>query len=235
MANRVLLNNVDHHALRMVQRYGPEHGNSVNQSLIVPAEFEEVQRDYPIFFRADGEGGLQAVALLGLASGENLFLEGQVWNARYIPAVQRRGPFFISVSEDGESSIYVDLDDSRIGETQGESLFRQHGGNGPLLEMVTGALKLAHAGLAEARAMFAAFADLDLIVPVKINVDLGDGLTVKVPDLLTIAADRFDALSGAGLRQLHEAGYLAAAIHAQSSLGNVARLIELKNRQRMAG
>ena len=34
-----------------------------------------------------------AVALLGFAKGENLFLENGGWTSDYIPAIQRRGPF----------------------------------------------------------------------------------------------------------------------------------------------
>ncbi len=66
MANRVLLSNVEHHDLKLASRWGPEFGDSVNQMLIFPTEFEEAQREYPIFFRQDEQGEYHCVVLLGL-------------------------------------------------------------------------------------------------------------------------------------------------------------------------
>ena len=63
---QVLLNNIDHQDLRVIVRHGGEFGDSINQTLIFPTEFEEIQREYPIVFRKDAEGEFQSVALLGL-------------------------------------------------------------------------------------------------------------------------------------------------------------------------
>uniref|UniRef100_UPI0025F8E060 SapC family protein n=1 Tax=uncultured Caulobacter sp. TaxID=158749 RepID=UPI0025F8E060 len=95
--NRVLLNNVDHADLRVIVSYGVAYGDALNQVLVLPTEFEAVQREYPILIRKDAAGAWQAVALLGLDRDENLFLDETGWNARYVPAVQRRGPFSIAL------------------------------------------------------------------------------------------------------------------------------------------
>jgi hypothetical protein len=94
--------------------------------LIFPTEFAYAQREYPILFRRDSSGNLQAVALLGLDKDENLYLDDNGWNARYIPAVQQRGPFLIGFRNrevDGdvvrEPVIHVDLDHPRISQTEG--------------------------------------------------------------------------------------------------------------------
>ena len=63
----VLLNNVDHHDLRVITRHGREFGDAVSQVLVFPTEFESLQRDYPIVLRRSSEGPLRPVALLGLA------------------------------------------------------------------------------------------------------------------------------------------------------------------------
>ena len=97
MTNRVLLNNVEHRDLRVVTRHSVDFGDAINQVLVFPTEFEDLQREYPILFRRDAEGNIQAVALLGLDRDENLFLDGEGWHARYVPAVQRCGPFSIGL------------------------------------------------------------------------------------------------------------------------------------------
>lgn len=232
MANRVALNNVDHAQLKVAPRAGAAFGDSVNQLLVVPTEYEAAQREFPIFFRKDQNGDFQSVALLGFDRGENLFLNGEGWTSHYVPAVQRRGPFFAAVPETGEPKIHVDLDDPRVGAADGEPLFKPHGGNAPYLEHVAEALLTIHEGLGAARAMFAMFFELDLIQPIELNVDLGDGLTYNIPNFFTVGAELFSALDGDALQRLNHSGLLAAAILVRASLGNLDRLIELKNRKR---
>ena len=92
MARYELLNNVAHKDLRVLTRFGPEFGDDVGLVSAFPTEFAELQREYPIFFRRDpGEGGWQAVALLGFDARENLFLQGQHWNASYLPGLIAKG------------------------------------------------------------------------------------------------------------------------------------------------
>lgn len=241
MTNKVLLNNIDHADLRAVTRHGAEFGDSVNQLLVFPTEFEELQREFPIFFRRNPEGGFQAVALLGFDRDENLFLEGEAWTSRYVPAIQRRGPFSIAMQnrqEHGETRpeamIHVDLDDPRVGESEGEPLFLRHGGNAPCLERIAAVLRAIHQGLEASRPLFAAFEAAGILSPVELEIELSETSAYKVPDLFAIDEERLAALGAERLADLHRAGFLRAAFMAAASVGNVARLIELKNR-RLAG
>jgi len=229
MAKRVQLDNVDHQHLRVVDH--PSGEQSVNQALVVPSEFENLQREFPILFRRDAEGGFQSVVILGLDRGENLFLGGGRWTSRYVPATLRRGPFFLAVGDHeqgGDPAVVIDLEDPRISEKDGQPLFLPHGGAAPFLQQAVEALRTVHEGLELGRAMFALFGELDLIAPVEIDIDLGEGTRYHLPDLFTVGAEQFGALSAAGLERLNRAGLLAAAVHVRSSLGNMNRLVELK-------
>lgn len=233
MARRVPLDNVDHQHLRVLA--GATSELSVNQALVLPSEFEQLQREYSILFRKDSDGGFQAVAILGLDRGENLFLSEGEWTTRYIPATLRRGPLFLGVGDQdqpGDVAIVIDLDDPRVSESEGEPLFLPHGGAAPFLQQAADALRTVHEGLALNRAMFARFAELDLIAPVEIKVEVEDGTRYRLPDLFTVDAGRFAGLSGAELESLNRAGFLAVAIHARCSLANINRLIELKTAKR---
>src|SRR5207302_4590018 len=53
MAKRVPLDNVDHQHLRVIA--GATSEVSVNQALVVPSEFEQLQREYSILFRKDSD------------------------------------------------------------------------------------------------------------------------------------------------------------------------------------
>lgn len=234
MTRRVLLNNVDHAETRVIAGHSAAFGDAVNQALIFPTEFEEVQREYPIFLRKDAGGAFQAVALLGLDRDENLFLDERGWNARYVPAVQQRGPFSIAL-QDGPSGpepmIHIDLDHPRVSAAEGERLFLPAGGNAPYLQHVSRVLGTIYDGLEVSGPMYAALEEMGLIEPVQVEVKLNDREAYDLPGLYTIAQERLAGLAGEALERLHGSGLLRAAVWMVSSMGNVAWLIELKNRK----
>ncbi len=235
MMNRVLLNNVEHGDLRVDARHGVEFGDNINQVLIFPTEFEDVQREYPIFLRKDANGDYQAVALLGLDRDENLFLDATGWRARYVPAVQQRGPFSIALQDRPgaapEPMIHIDLDHPRVSRTDGEPLFLPEGGSAPYLKHVSRVLGVIYDGLEVGKPLYAALEELSLIEPVAVEIKLSDREAYDLPAVYTIAHDRLMALQGPDLERLHQSGLLRAAYAVLSSMGNVARLIELKNRK----
>jgi len=235
MTNRVALNNVDHGDIRVIARSAAEYGDSVNQVMIFPTEFEEIQREYPIFFHRDETGALQAIALLGLDRDENLFLGNDGWHGNYVPAVLQSGPFTIALAErdsgDPEPMIHIDLDNPRVSSSEGLPLFLPHGGSTPYLEHVTRVLRAIYTGLNAVGPMFAAFEEADLIQPISVEIEVSDVRKYVLPNLFAINGDALAQLDGARLERLHKAGFLALAFLVAASLGNVSRLIDLKNRK----
>jgi hypothetical protein len=242
MTNPVLLDNVAHKDLRVRTGHSAEFGDNINLTLVFPTEFAFVQREYPILFNRDSKGDFQAVALLGLDKGENLFLDESGWNARYVPAVQQRGPFLIGLHRkdvDGsvspEPMVHVDLDHPRISKTDGEPVFLRHGGHSPYLERAGRMLQIIYHGAELAKAMFAAFVEAGLIEGMEVEVNLDDRVKYRLPGFFTIDQDRLAALGGNELERLNRLGYLQLAMLVVSSLGNMGWLIELKNRSLAAG
>ncbi len=235
MSQTVMLDNVEHHDLRLISRPAGSLGDNINLALVVPAEFADVQREYPILFRQTGNGGFQAFALLGLEADENLFLDETGWHARYIPAIQARGPFSIglrSAEDRPERTIMVDTGHPRISRTEGDPLFLPHGGNAPALERVLNALRTLHAGMATADAMFAAFQAAGLLAPVNIEIRIDEGTSYELTDFFSVSQDALARLDAATLENLNRSGFLALAFCAIHSTGNVRRLIELKTHRR---
>lgn len=234
--NRVLLNNVDHADLRVAPLTGAAFGDSVNQLPIFPAEFEEAQRDFPIVFRRNGDA-IDAMVLLGFEAEENLYLGAGGWTSRYVPAVQRRGPFSIAVTAGGpqdEPMVHVDLDDPRVGADDGLPVFLPHGGDAPYLQHVAAALRVIYQGTQEARAINAELAAAGLLTEVVMQIDLGDDGGYDLPGVLTIDTEALAALPEDRLVRLHRSGLLRIATMAAASIANVSRLIDLKNRRRAA-
>jgi hypothetical protein len=229
------LDNVLHAKLRVLAGGGAQFGEAVNQAPLFVTEFAEAQRHYPILFRKDDAGALQPLAILGFDRDENLFLGDGGWDA-YVPAIFRRGPFLLRRGEGDDPVIVVDLDHPRIreGGDDGAPLFLQHGGNAPALEAAIAALRQIHLGAGAAPPMQDLFERFDLIEPVTLRAEVADDKVVNFEGFLAVSDERIAALGGSQLVELNRAGMLALAVHAASSLGNMARLIARK-RQRDRG
>jgi hypothetical protein len=235
----VMLNNVAHKELRVITRYGKEFGDNVATAVVVPTEFADVQREYPIFFRKDPQSGAySAMALLGLQQDENLYLGAKGWEADYVPGVVARGPFFIGFQRrevegrvQSEPVVHVDLDSPRVSKTEGERVFNAQGGNTPYLERVAALLNAVNLGLEVSKPMFEAFIAADLIEPVQLEVKVNSEEQFNLTGMYTISREKLAALDADTLFKLHRAGYLQAAFLVISSMANVQRLIDLKNRR----
>jgi hypothetical protein len=230
--NPVQINTIDHADLRVRPIAGAAFGDAANQALVFPAEFEEVQREFPIIFRRR-ETGLQAYALLGLDRDENLFLSGDRWTSRYVPASHQRGPFSIGIARGAgdasdEPMVHVDMDDPRVGKGDGLPLFLQHGGNAPYLNRISGVLRLLYREMEDAPAVYAALDEAGLLTPVTLTIDVSEERRYTVPDVLVVDVERLATLTGAPLERLYGSGILRLAILAAASLGNVQQLIVRK-------
>jgi len=236
-----LLNNVDHHDLKIRTGHGTQFGDNVNMVITFPTEFADMQREYPILFRKDANDELISVALLGLDKGENLYLDGGGWRARYIPAIQQRGPFLIGFQDkqvDGETvkeaMVHVDMDHPRVNREEGAPVFLPQGGNSPFLDRINKVLNVIHQGVEFTKPMFDAFEEAGLIEPCKIEIKLSDREQYNLQDYYQIDEQKLGELSGEALEKLNRRGFLAAAYMVVASLGNVRHLIYLKNRNRAA-
>ena len=229
----VQINNIDHAELRVSPRAGAEFGDAANQALVFPSEFEELQREFAIIFRRR-DTGIQAYALLGLDRDENLFLSGDRWASRYVPASHRRGPFSIGIArpsadtDAGEPMIHVDMDDPRVGDPDGLPLFLEHGGNAPYLDHISGVLRLLYQEMEHAPTAYAALDDAGLLTPVTLTIDVSEERRYTLPDVLVIDIEALAGLTGEPLERLHRSGLLRLATLAVASLGNIQHLIARK-------
>lgn len=231
-----LLNNVDHHDLRVVTRRGHEFGDAVNQVLAFPNEFEHLQRHYPIVFRKSAEGPVRPVAVLGLARDENLFLTGEgSWaEDTYVPAALDRGPFSIAAPEDGsgEPKIRVDLAHPRVSRDEGIAVFLPHGGHSAYLNHVMEVLGTIYAGHGMFEPMMDAFDRAGLLRPAKLQARVSESEIYAISDVSVVDAERLAALDDGLLVELNRGGFLRSAFLAAASLANLQRLADRKARAR---
>jgi hypothetical protein len=236
-----MLNNVQHKDLKIITRHTAEFGVNVHAVPTFPTEYGDVQREYPIFFRKDADTGeFQSIALLGFEQGENLFLDDAGWHASYVPAIVERGPFLIGFQNqelDGDSRrepvIHIDMDSPRVSETEGQPVFRQHGGNTPYIDRIANILRGIQDGISVSKDMFAAFESYDLIEAINIELAFHTDELSTLRGLYSISQRKLTALDGEALEALNKGGYLLGAFLVVTSLNNVKKMIEMKNQRRL--
>jgi hypothetical protein len=97
-----------------------------NIASIMVHEFSRAASTYPIVFLEDKDRDeFRPVVLMGLETGENLFIRDGKWDASYIPAIIRRYPFALAKTPEAEDNYTVCIDSSSelVNEEEGEPLF----------------------------------------------------------------------------------------------------------------
>lgn len=231
MPNIALLNNIEHKDLRIISGHRPGLGSEVAWVPTFADEFRSLQAHYPIIFRQlDDAGTFEAIALLGFTEDENLFLEDGQWDAPLVPWLQERQPFFIGRNGD-ELMIQVDLDHPRVSLTEGEPVFKPHGGNTEYLEKVSAMLSNIHNGVQANVGFLEALKRHELLDGFVLDMEFENGAQNRLAGFYTIHEERLGALDPAIIAELHAAGYLAPMYFAMASLSNFRNLIDRKNRR----
>lgn len=237
MSDHVILTAEAHGDLRIRTDRSAELGDAVMCCMTVPAEFRQVQNEYPILFRLNAErDSFTALAMFGFETGENLFLSDSGWDARYRPLAMEIQPFLIGTPADeaGDKQVHLDMASPRVGGSDGDEgvrLFDEHGRPTPFLETIAENLGALDAGYQETAPFFAALARHRLLEPMSLEITLEDGSSNRLIGFHVIDEDRLRALDADALGELHADGHLMPIFMALASLSNITALIARKNRR----
>lgn len=230
MSRHAALNNLEHRDLRIDTRRGAALGDDLMFAPTFPAEFRNVQAHYPIVFHKNAQGAFQPVALFGFRREENLFLDGERWDATYLPLAIERAPFLIGASGT-DLGVHIDLDHPRVRRDAGEALFREHGGTTPYLDRMNSVLRTLHDGLQTVPDFVAALLQHGLLESFVLDVELGGGEQHRMAGFYAIHEEKLRGLDGGAIAGLHRAGLLEAIFMALASLAHLRDLIERMNRR----
>ena len=130
--------------------------------------------------------------------------------------------------------VLVNMESPRIstGE-EGEAVFLEYGGNSPYLERVSGLLAVIHEGMEMSKAMFGLFEELELIEPVRLEIEFNDREKADLTGNYTINEEKLRTLDDASVGRLNRTGFLAIAHFVLASLSNIQRLIDMRNHQQI--
>lgn len=222
-----------HRELRIRRDRDATLGDGVMSCVTMPAEFRRVQIHYPILFRRNAErDAFTALALFGVQEGENLFLEGGVWGADYVPLAIDIQPFLIGGTADARQ-VHVDLASPRIG--AGERVFDDAGLPTPYLEAVAEQLGELDEGYRASGDFFAALRRYELLEPLTLEITLVDGSVNRLVGFHVVDEARLVALDASALGALHAEGHLMPIFMAVASIGNFNALVARKNKRLSGG
>lgn len=233
MADVHVLDSGKHRDLRVVTKRGAEYGEATHIVPVVADELRNLALEYPVVLVKGNESGqFTMCAVLGFEHGENLFLDGEVWDATYIPINVRRQPFSLSFTaeKDGEPDpaslvIAVDMASSRIQEEDGERLFNDDGSNSDFLMGINDML----AGLGPAATMTDVFIDAlashDLIEHAQLDVQFSQNDKKSFDGLYSVNDEKLRNIEGDVLADLYKRGFLQGAWMMLASVGNLRKLL----------
>lgn len=233
MSNHQILNPAGHSELRIHAGASDAFGDNVMACLATPSEFRSIQAHYPIVFRRDiSTGAFSPLAMLGFDNGENLFLDGDHWDARYRPMAQAIQPFLIGrAATDNEiAQVHIDMDSPRISKTgEGTRVFDVDGRPTPFLEAMATRLAALDDGYRQSPDFCATLERLDLLEPFTMEVPLDDGSRHSLVGYHIVAEERLSGLTGTELSDLQTKGYLLPVFMAVASLSRFSELVARKN------
>lgn len=238
MSDHVILDSNTHRDLRVQTAAGEEYGDAVMSALVVPEEFRQVQAYYPIVFRKDLErGAFAALALFGFEKGENLYLDGNQWDARYKPLAAAIKPFLVGRAADGEGpgQVHIDMRHPRVTAGEGIRVFDDHGQPTPYLEDMAEKLGRLDAGYRASVDFFAALERHELLEPFALEVTLDNSETNRLVGFHIIDEARLRGLDKDALGELHGEGHLMPLFMALASLSHLTALVDRKNRKHAGG
>jgi hypothetical protein len=229
MSRHAHLNNVEHRDLRVITARGAKYGDDIMYTLTFPAEFRNIQAHYPIVFGKSAEGNFTPLALFGFREKQNLFLHEDKWDAPYVPLMLERQAFLIGNAANGKV-VHIDLESARVSRTEGEAVFREHGGQTDYLERITRVLGMLNEGVESTPAFIAALVEHDLLESFVLDIQFPDGAQHRFAGFHTIQEERLAKLDSTALGRLHERGYLLPIYMVIASFSNFRSMIDRAGR-----
>jgi SapC len=238
VTNLVALNGQTHRNLRLATLAAMREYAAVNVVSVIPREFPRLLAQYPILFtKSTDSGQFEPAVLLGFERGENLFLNEGVWEGTYVPLQIQRQPFALIPRRDDTPGaqpsldLALDLDNPHVQNNEGERLFQDDGKATGYLETMSAMLSALVNGAREAYAFTGRLAELNLLEPVRIDIEFVNSSETKLQGLYWVAANALKALTAEQLMKLRDEGYLEWMYFQMASLAHIAGLVARKNKK----
>jgi hypothetical protein len=226
-----------HGKLKVKQDPGFAHARDSNIAGIVMGELGDCASNFPLAFLPSPDGqGYSLVALLGLAQGDNVYFGEQFWSSTHVPWSIQRYPFVIGFDDKADDDAAplapcLVTNSPLLGEKEGLALYNGEGKDSEFLQGRLRLLSMLWDGEQQTQQFIKRLLELDLLVPLELELLKQKGEVRKMGGLLSIDETRLKALDAAQLKSLQDSNFLAPCYLILTSLYQLKHMIRQRNRK----
>jgi hypothetical protein len=208
----------------------PEFVATTNAMPVSYTEFGIACRHYPIVFTSTDSGkSYAAVAVLGLAQNDNVFVRNGAWEqGGYVPAYVRRYPFCmarVTMSSAEQQNRLICIEKSFLSD-DGEKLFDKESKPVEKWAPIERLLREYEADLDRTREMCAILADYALLEPFTMQATQGSGgQPLNLAGMFRVKEEKLEHLNAAQHKNLFKKGIVGRIYAHLLSLENFGKIL----------
>ena len=226
----VPLHSEGHGKLKVRELGSFEHVKNSHMVPVTAHEFIRLGAEYPIVFVKNSETGqFQAVALMGLKVGENLFVDGDKWLGVFVPGSIRNHPFVLAPSGQNQDQLMVGIIENSplVNEEEGNALFTEAGEESDYLK----AKKETLVNFLESDQMTRAFVNVlvekELLIPQSLTVNAGEE-KINLSGIYIVDEKKLNELSEEDFADFRKRGFLPPLYAQLGSLHQFSKLAKMQ-------
>lgn len=207
-----------------------EHVKDSHMVPVTAHEFARLGAEYPIVFVKNSETGqFQAVALMGLKVGENLFVDGDQWKGVFVPGSIRNHPFVLAPAGENKEQLMVGIIENSplVSEEEGNALFTEAGEETDYLKTKKETLVSFLESDQMTKAFVNVLADKELLTPQTVTVNAGDE-KINLSGLYIVNEKKLNELSEEEFADFRKRGFLPALYAQLGSLHQFSKLAKMQ-------
>jgi hypothetical protein len=231
-----LLTAKKHQSLRVKTGFSADFGDNVMAAVTFPEEFIALNANFPIVFREaddESEDDFLCLALMGVETDENLFLDQDGASEPQFPLTMRIRPFIVGADPEDEvtGSVLIDSQSNRLtnNESEGQALFQSNGEYTDFLKGRIRQLELCYQGRQKGRGFIQMLRDYDLLESLQADLNFCDGTIKTLTGFYGINIERMNELPAKALKRMNDKGYLMPCFLSIASLTRIGDLVDRKN------
>jgi hypothetical protein len=206
-----------------------DFAKELNIASVMVHEFSKVAPIYPIVFIEDKDNDkFRAVSLLGLNSGENLFVQDGKWQASYIPSIIRRYPFsLVKTDDENKYTICIDEESGLINDEDGQELLDKDGNVSELMEKVKRYLTELQQMDMFTEEFVRFLQENNMFTPLNMKVKYNEEIK-NIGGAYVVNEERLNSLSDSKFLEFRDKKYIPAIYAHLGSLSQIERLLGFK-------
>ena len=232
MANFSPVRKEQHQNLKLAKQRNLSHVANQHIAPVTAAEFAQASASFPIVLIKNPDSPrFRSVIMLGIESGENLFYQADKWSGLSVPLSIGMVPFALGLDPEKENTLTacIDLDSEFVGEDKELALFDDEGKETEVLANVQDSLGRLYENERMTESFIKELEENDLLQELELNINLSSGEKKKLVGIFTISEEKVKALSDEKVVDFHKRGLFVPIYAMLGSLGQVNRLVQLRN------